>query len=279
MRTRLLTAALVALACTTAAAAAGSGGPSPGVVQGWDGVTQGNVRYVAVSTGQDTLFEAISRRTGRVLRWTTIPGNYGIPLVAIDGTTDGLSHDGRTLVLGDAVSGPQLKKTSSFAVVDTRRAQLRSTITLQGDFSFDALSPGARMLYLIQHVSADNPRKYQVRAYDLGARRLLERTIIDKTSWAEVMEGMAFTRVTSSTGRWAYTLYAGGAHPFVHALDTQTATARCVDLPASWNQLDASSLKLSVGAGKLLVSDRSGGRPLAVVDVSTLRVLKLVRKP
>jgi hypothetical protein len=135
------------------------------------------------------------------------------------------------------------------------------------------------MLYLIEHVSADNPRKYQVRAYDLGARRLLERVVIDKSSWEDVMEGVPFTRTASTDGRRVYTLYGGGAHPFVHALDTQSATARCIDLPKSWNQLDLASLRLQVGADKLLVRYRVGGKPLAVVDVQSLRLLHLVRNP
>ena len=190
----------------------------------------------------------------------------------------GLSHDGRTLVLGDMTASPG-QKSSSFAVVDVRESRLRAVITLQGDFAFDALSPGARMLYLIQHVSAADPRKYQVRGYDLGARRLVDRVVIDKSSWEEVMQGMPFTRETSSDGRWVYTLYAGGAHPFIHALDTMSATARCIDLPKSWNQLDMVNLRLHVGAGKLLLRHRLGGKPLAVVDVATLRVLHLVRHP
>jgi len=250
------------------------------VVQGGEGLARGSVRYVAIPTGQNTLVETISRRTGRVLRWAVVDGNYGIPQVAYDGSTDGLSRDGRTLVLGDVTTSPQLKRSSSFAVVDVRRTQLRGTITLQGDFSFDALSPGARMLYLIEHVSADNPRKYQVRAYDLGARRLLERVVVDKSSREDVMQGTPFTRATSSDGRWVYTLYGGGEYPFVHALDTQSANAKCIDLPKSWNRLDAGGLRLRLSTnGTLLVQHRSGGRPLAVIDVQTLRILNLVRNP
>jgi hypothetical protein len=278
MRTGLLLAGAVGIVCAAAASAAGSSGPSPGVIQGGDGIARGAVRYVAVSAGQTTLLETISRRTGRVRNSAVIDGNFGIPQVAFDGSMDGLSRDGRTLVLGDVASG-QPRKSSSFAVVDVRRARVRGTVTLQGDFSFDALSPGARMLYLIEHVSADNPRKYQVRAYDLGARRLLERVVIDKSSWEDVMEGVPFTRTASTDGRRVYTLYGGGAHPFVHALDTQSATARCIDLPKSWNQLDLASLRLQVGADKLLVRYRLGGKPLAVVDVQSLRLLHLVRNP
>jgi hypothetical protein len=37
--------------------------------------------------------------------------------------------------------------------------------------------------------------------------------------------------VTSPDGRWAFTLYAGGDEAFIHALDTERATAVCIDLP------------------------------------------------
>ena len=40
-------------------------------------------------------------------------------------------------------------------------------ITLQGDFSFDALSPDGRLLYLVQYLSPRDPTRYLVRLYDL----------------------------------------------------------------------------------------------------------------
>ena len=42
---------------------------------------------------------AIRTRDGRVLRSTRLRAGFGVPLVAFDGTADGVSHDGRTLVL------------------------------------------------------------------------------------------------------------------------------------------------------------------------------------
>ena len=44
------------------------------------------------------------------------------------------------------------------------------------------------------------------------------------------MAGFPMARMVSPNGRWAYTLYAGGEETFIHALDTQGATAVCVDL-------------------------------------------------
>jgi hypothetical protein len=247
-------------------------------VQGWTGVARGKIRYVAIATGRDTVVEAVRRRGGRVGRYTIIPGNFGVPQVAYDGTTGGLSQDGRTLVLGDVASSPQLRKTSSFAVFDLRRFVLRRTLQLRGDFTFDALSSDARMLYLVEHVSAQDYNRYRVRAYDLGAQRLLQKTVIDRRSWASVMRGWPLTRVTAPSGRWVYTLYSGQTHPFVHALDTANANAVCIDLPRSWQHLDVGAMRLRLERdGRLVVRHRSGGKPLAILDTANFRVLSVAR--
>ena len=281
MPSRLLTvAAILAAAVTVAApAASGDGGPGPGVVQGWDGIARGDVRYVTIPTGRETVVEAVRRDSGRVVRWMFVKGNFGIPQVALDGTTDGLSLDGRTLVLGDVVSSPALKKVSTFAVVDIRRFRLQRIVKLQGDFSFDALSPNARMLYLVEYV-AKEPVRYRVRAYDLGARRLVPKALVDKSTRESVMQGSPLSRATTTDRRWAYTLYAGGPHPFVHALDTQKGGAVCIDLPHGWSQVDTAGLRLELRSeSRLLVRHHSGGRPLAVIDPVQFRVVSAVRNP
>lgn len=278
--TQLLVAAGLVFAALAAPAASGNGGPLPGVVQGWDGVARGDVRYVAIPTGEQTVVQVIKRSSGRVLRWTFVEGNFGIPQVAFDGTTDGLSRDGRTLVLEDVAASQTLTKSTTFAVVDVRRFRLRTTIKLRGDFAFDALSPGARMLYLIERLSADDVLKYRVRAYDLGARRLVPKAVIDKRSQESEMQGMPLARASSSDGRWAYTLYGGGPHPFVHALNTGGGGAFCIDLPHSWSDADTASMRLRTAPGqRLLVRHRSGGRALAVLDVEKFRVVRVVRNP
>jgi hypothetical protein len=279
MRSRLLTIAAIGVVtgvAMAAPAASGNGGPSPGVVQGWDGIARGDVRYVAIPNGQQTVLAAIKRGTGRVVRWTFINGNFGIPRVAFDGTTDGLSRDGRTLVLGDVAAGGP---SSTFAVVDLRRFRLRRVIELRGAFSFDALSPNARMLYLVEYVAAQDPTRYRVRAYDLGARRLLPKAVIDKRSEESVMQGAPLARASTKDHGWAYTLYAGSPHPFVHALDTREGNAVCIDLPHAWRQLDTAGLRLRLDSERLFIRHHTGGRPLAVIDVEKFRVLTAVRNP
>jgi hypothetical protein len=279
MRRHLLaTVGIAVVAAIVATSAQGDGGPGPGVVQGWDGIARGPVRYVAVATGTNTVLEVVRRRGGRVVRYSFLPGSYGIPVVAFDGTTGGLSHDGRALVLGDVASSPQLRKTSSFAIVRVHGLRLRHIVRLRGDFTFDALSPNARMLYLVEHVSAENTISYRVRAYDLGARRLLPQVIVDKTSWESVMRGYPYSRVVTANGRWVYTLYSGGQHPFVHALDTRHAHAVCVDLPKTWNKLNVGRLKLRLTPDARLVI-RSRSRTLAVVNAKEQRLISIVRVP
>jgi hypothetical protein len=278
--TQVLVAIGLLCAALAAPAASGDGGPGPGVLQGWDGVARGDVRYVAIPTGDHTVLQMIRRNTGRVERWILLEGSFGIPLVAYDGTTDGLSRDGRTLVLGDVNSSPQLTTNSTFAVVEVGKFRLRSTIRLRGDFTFDALSPGARMMYLSERLSAQDVLKYRVRAYDLGAKRLLPGVVVDKRSRESEMQGMPFARASSSDGRWAYTLYGGGPHPFVHALNTGGGGAFCIDLPHAWSDTDVSAMRLRLRSGqRLLVQHRRGGRPLAVLDVAKFRVVSAVRNP
>jgi hypothetical protein len=264
VRRVLMSGALGALCAAIASASAlGDGGPVY-VTQGLDGVARGKVRYVAFATGDGTVLELIQRSGGRVLDYTMLPGNYGVPLVAYDGTTDGLSRDGRTLILGDIMGGPTLRKTSSFAVVDVRRFRLRNTIQLRGDFSFDAMSPDGRMIYLIQHVSLPYSR-YRVRVYDRFAGELLPKTVSDTRRWQSVMQGVPVARATTRDGRWAYTVYGGNKHPFVHALDTVKARAVCIDLPLRKMPADQYALRIRIDPGGKLVVRTTKGRRVAVI--------------
>ncbi len=115
--------------------------------------------------------------------------------------------------------GPRTRRSSScFAPIDLG---IRDQIVLKGTFAFDALSPDGSKLYLIEHKSVQDMQHYIVRAYDLNAHALVPGRIADKTQKSWVMQGWAVSRVSTTDGRWAYTLYANpGGFPFVHALDT-----------------------------------------------------------
>jgi len=277
MVNRGLRLAALALLCAGMGSATALGaGPDPGVEQGGVGLTRGKVRYVAIPMGGQTAVEAISRTSGRILRYMAVPGRFGIPRVAYDGSTDGLTADGRTLVLGETRNG-QFRRSTSFAVIDVPKLKLRTIVKLRGDFSFDALSPDGRRLYLTEHVSKQDALRYRVRAYDLAAGVLLKKMVTDKRRWQSVMLGIPLARASSSDRRWVFTMYGGGAHLFVHSLDTREAYAVCIDLPASLQGIDMGRLRMRMeGDGRLVVRSGTGGKRLAVLDMKKFRVLSVV---
>jgi hypothetical protein len=264
----LVVAVIVALAVTATAAADGL--PVLGIDVGSQGVTAaGNPdRYVTVNDGQTTLVERIARNGGRVRGWQRIAGTFTIPAVAYDFSASGLSADGRTLVLIE----PRRtfpRAVTTFALFDARNLRLKRTFTLRGDFSFDAVSPRGRTMFLINYTSPADPTRYTVRAFDLQSNTLSPKPIIDPAEHSEKMRGAPITRMLSVDGRWAYTLYDGaGGTPFVHALDTSTSRAHCIDLPMLVGNRDLSSLRFTRGPDAQLRIGASGAA-LAVVDTTT----------
>jgi hypothetical protein len=277
---RLLSTAAACLACVLggAGAAAGDGGPGPGVVFGWAGIAHGNMRYVTVPAAGWTTVEAIQRDGGKVFGMLNIKGTWGIPLVAYDGTTGGLLPDDRTLLLADANARSYLRSQSRFTFVDVKKMQRLQTFTLRGDFSFDALSPDGHYLYLIEHTTAKDLTQYRVRAYDLKQQRLLRKIVADRRSWGTTMSGTAITRL--STNGWAYTLYGGSsALPFIHALDTRHVSAVCINMPWKYQPEMMWSYRLRTdGEGNLVVRGPHG-RALVTVDRQSFRVVSSVRNP
>src|SRR3954465_5440752 len=214
-----------------AAPARGDGLPVAGVNAGPGGVAGGAVRYVTLDGTRGTVLAAGARDGGKGVRPRPLRGRFTIPAVAYDGSPSGLAADGRTLVLiRPRASFPQ--RTTTLAVLDAGTLHMRRVVRLGGDFSFDAIAPDGRALYLIHYLSPSDPTRYEVRRFDVAAGRLRAGAIVDPRERDEAMRGFPVTRATSPDGRWAYTLYDGGGHaPFVHALDTASATARCIDLP------------------------------------------------
>ncbi len=276
MRTGLLSLALVLVLAAAVPAAHADGLPVLGVDVGASGVTTpaaDGARYVTLRAGRGTLVARIARGSGAVLRSRLLVGRYTIPAVAYDGSAAGLAADESTLV----VIRPRIgfpRRETPFAVLDGRSLRVRERVTLAGDFSFDALSPDGRLLYLVEYVSPRDPTKYLVRLYDLGAKRLLPEPIIDPREVGDVMRGTPLTRASSPDGRWAYTLYDGaGGHPFIHALDTVARTARCIDLHGvDGYPIDTASLVVSPDGGTLTLANPDYAKPFAVVDTKTFAV-------
>jgi hypothetical protein len=262
--------ALTAVAAFPAAARA-DGIAFAGVKDGGEGTASldGLVHYVTLPMSKQTVVTKVSAE-GSVLAYRALPGAWGIPLVAFDGSTGGLSTNGGVLVLAQPPIG-RMRNVSRFPVLETRRLRPIGVVTLQGSFSFDALSPDGSTLYLIEHINRKDVAEYQVRAYDLARNRLLPYVIRDHRSNQVEMYGYPMSRAVSSDGRWAYTLYQGSHHSFVHALDTVARKAVCIDLPMDTppEHVADASLVLGSGGSSLTVDSRTGGI-LAVIDAERL---------
>jgi len=261
----LVALAALALMALLPASAAADGLPAVGIDARPLSAPGGDVEYTTGRAGADTrLIE--SARYGGPLRRRTLRGSLSIPAVAYDGSPSGLSADGRTLVLISPRTRYPRRRTA-FAIVDARGLDVSRRIHLRGDFTFDALSADGRVMYLIKY-SSRNFSNYSVRAYDLGARRLLPEPVVDPREADEPMTGAPVTRVSSADGRWAYTLYDSSPHPFVHALDTARRTAVCIDLDGIRGGMWGATLQLR-GPTLTVVGRRD--RVLATIDTRTHR--------
>jgi hypothetical protein len=277
MKTAL--AAVVGLVLVAPAAAAADGLPVVGV-DGRDGVVSadGAYRYVTFTGGKTTVAARLRVNGGGIARYRTVPGQWSVPAVAYDSSASGLAADGRTLVLIRPRAGLAQKRTH-LAVLDARRLLVRKRIVLHGDFSFDALSPDGSTAYLIQYLSLTprnfDPSSYKVRALDMTSGRLLPAPIVDPTEPNEKMGGLPVTRAMSPDARWAYTLYSGSEHPFIHALDTTGRTARCIDLDALTGRDDLFALRLRLGAGGRRLEIVRHATPVLFVDTNSFKVTKV----
>jgi hypothetical protein len=251
-----------------ASAASADGLPVVGV-EAPEGGVGGDVRYVALPDERNTFVERTERGTGTLLGSRILRGRFEIPVVAYDGSAGGLSADGKTLVL--ITPRPRFPRAQTrFAVLDAPSLRLRKTMTLRGDYSFDALSPAGRWMYLIHYTAPKDPLQYEVVALDLRTGKLAPEPIVDPREPNEKMNGHPLTRATSADGRWAYTLYEGAEHPFVHALDTTRRDARCIDLHWLMGRKGLWELRFALRAeGRELALRTPRGEAVAVVDTST----------
>jgi hypothetical protein len=270
----------------TAASASAAGAPTKGALgYGADPYTgvvdpEGGDRYTAIGMESGTFVQRINTGDGQIERSKLLKGQLTIPAVAYDGSPGGLSDDGDTLVLTEpGLIFPQ--PDSVFTVIDTDRLRVTDTVTLDGTWTYDALSPDGRWMYLIEYTSPRDITQYEVRRYDLERGRLDPKPIVDPEESSEEMYGSPMTRATSPDGRWAYTLYDGAHHPFIHALDTERGAAVCIDLdPGSVppRRLSRMTLDPSPDGSTLTVTDPTEG-PVAIVDTKSFDVTQPAASP
>jgi hypothetical protein len=270
---RTLAIITLAAAAWTAAASADGGGPTPGLDYGTGVARPGAaLRFVAMPAGRGTLVETIRVHGGQVLRARYLRGSYGVPMVTYGGDTGGLAHNGRRLVLASNPVGP----ITHFLVVDARTLKVQKRLGLAGRFSFDALSPGGSLMYLLQYLGqpTSSGQRYAVRALNLNTGRLYRAAIVDRREPDEKMNGIALTRVESHDGSWAYTLYSRtGKSPFVHALDTNHRRAFCVDVPWRGSTNGLWRLRMHLNGNRLEL--RAGRTTVAYINTKTFEARPL----
>ncbi len=194
-----------------------------------------------------------------------------MPIVAWDGSTGGVSGDGRSLVLGSYGPPPRQEGVTRFVVLNAKTLRKVRAVELPGSWAYDAISPDGSSIYLVEYLSAGQSPHYRVRSLDTANGQLDPDPVVDRREDEVAMRGQPVTRRTSRDGRWAYTLYARGHEPFVHALDTAEGEAYCIDLPIRLKQLEQMGLRLKLGVrGELEI--RHGRATLAVVDTEKLVV-------
>ncbi len=266
-----LTIAIALLTALLVPAAAAADGLPVGVEDiGDTGIARadGSYRYTAIKVGPDTLVQRIEQDGGAISDSIRLDGAYTIPAVALDASPGGLSTDGGTLILiRPRTSFP--RETTEFVRFDTDDLRSPHPFRLDGDFSFDALSPDGRTMYLINYTSPRDPTEYDVRAFDLASGKLEPGRIVDPEEAGEEMYGYALSRETSPDGQWAYTLYWGNEYPFIHALDTEHGIAACIDLEQleGFDNMYALGLDLTAGGTGLVVTRM--GKPVLAVDSET----------
>jgi len=271
---------LIVLASGPPGAAAGGGAAIPAGSFGGEGVTgpsgepSSQRRWVALPGGNgSTTVAQIAVDGGEVERWRGIEGQWALPAVTQLGTAAGISADGGTLVLIHPQYGRRASTTTDFLVLEPdRRLKPGAEISLDGSFSFDAISPDGRLAYVVEYENPRDPLDYRVRVLDLISGELRPGEVVDPEEPDERMAGIPLSRGASADGRWAYTLYSGGEETFIHALDTVDATAVCVDL----HQFDPSgnffNLGLEVDSATGAITVLKRGQPEAVVDPLSFEV-------
>ncbi len=184
--------------------------------------------------GASTRVQVTTPEGGDLPLRISVPGAWRLPTIGVAKQPVGLSSDGTTLVLEEAVDAAPASPTSKtrFALVGLTGSKAPRIVTLDGSFAFDVLSPDGRWLYLLEYLGKGDPTHYQVRRFDVAAGALQEGTIVDKRNIDEQMNGSALTQEVGRNGM-TYTLYRSPTGAFLHVLDTTQGIAFCVDLPGT----------------------------------------------
>jgi hypothetical protein len=209
-------------------------------------------------------------RTRTVLTRYALPAGRRLSTVALNGRyrLAAVSRRGRRVVL---VKGGPPRTATTFAIVDGGRAVER--VRFRGRYDVETLSPDGRRLFLVHWKNTG----YDLRLYDLAARRLRPTPTFEPDGGREKMVGTAWRGLATRDGTWLLTLYLEGGGGFVHALDLRRAIGFCIDLPARGAlALGASALTLSPDERTLYVASPVLGR-VYTIDLRRPRLARVTR--
>jgi hypothetical protein len=160
-----------------------------------------------------------------------VDGAWRLPTFASDPLPTGVSLDRNTVVLVEDDAAQTADRTR-LAVLEASLSQPARILDIPGTFTYDAISPDGRTIYVIEHLAGPPDGHYQVRAIDVGSGNLKPGVIVDKLKIGEQMAGRPVAQLRRDDGG-VLTLYRGAEHPFIHALYTADGYADCIDLPAT----------------------------------------------
>ncbi len=244
----------------------------PGVL-----AVDGRTLLTAQVRGRTTVLRRVAVSSGRVIAHRTIPGRWSFQTAAADGTLVAGGDHGQPIALVAAARARGYlgdARSTRIALLPSGLAGELQVLTLRGNFGVDAVGPDGSYLYLVQHLTGEH---YQVRAYDLLARKLLTRPVVSKTEPNERMQGLPLARATSPTGSMVLTLYRKpSGQPFVHALFATALYAVCIDLPATArvDPADPSSWGVALAGNRLYLANADTGW-VAAIDYTSLKVLRI----
>lgn len=213
------------------------------------------------------------RWTSGATTWSTnVPKQFGLPVVTSRGLRAGPTLDGSAIALAAEPKRIANSWSSTFVVVAKTSM---NTVSMPGQWAYDAISPDGATLFLIESVGGG---RYWVRSVDAGTGRLGERLVTKTVSFDPAtttvedgpMEGLALDRLASTDGRTVFTLYDGPSHPFVHALNIAEGWALCYDLPGDL-RARAAVLHLRRGPADGTVNVVSEGAIVAQITTSGTR--------
>jgi hypothetical protein len=254
--------------------------PARGVTTLHDGfvLAAGAGAEMVVNVGSDGNDATVTRiliteaRTERTELVRTVPGAWKEPTPVPGGSPEGISWDGSRVVL-QGIDDPGI-----FIAVSTNSPAAQPlVIRPDGRFTYDALSTDGDTLFLTQYADPAGKQTYQIRAVDLKTGRLLEQPVVDKSDGGSSMAGEAAARATQSD--FAYTVYAGGTRPFIHALSTGDGIySLCIDLPIEANAASAQdpwSIAVSVDRRTVVAVNGKLGLAYAVHDADPQSVVTI----